>query len=292
MKFSDTFSISRMCSVLSVSRASFYHFFFYSHSSDRISLKTTIMCRILSIFFNSRKTYGSPRITSVLRKEGFIISVKTVGKYMNVLGLVPVSKSNFPIKKNKMSYAEKAKIINLVKGLDIISPNQVWITDITYIKTSNEGWVYLSSILDLFSRKVISWNVGIRMTKELVIETLNNAFASRNYPKGVIVHSDKGSQYRSNAFRTLVSKFNSLYSYTSLNHSCDENPFQESFHATLKKEWLSRFSFNNISDVKRACFNYIEGFYNTNRIHSSLGFLSPNDFESRFFSSNPPLSFV
>ena len=128
------------------------------------------------------------------------------------------------------------------------------------------------------------------MKKELVIQTLNLAFKNRNYPFNVIIHSDKGSQYRSHAFRQLVLKHNCLFSYTSLNHSCDENATQESFHATLKKEWLYHQSFNTLQDVERAVFEYIEGFYNTKRVHSSIGYTSPNDFESNFFTKIPLLS--
>jgi len=127
------------------------------------------------------------------------------------------------------------------------------------------------------------------MKKELVIETLNNTFKNRNYPINVIIHSDKGSQYRSNAFRQLVLKNKCLFSYTSLNHSCDENATQESFHTSLKNEWLYHHSFNNIHDVKRAVFQYIEGFYNLKRIHSSLGFLSPISFEFEYFNKIPLL---
>ena len=288
MKHSDTYSISLMCRVLNVSRASFYHFFFYSNHSDN---KHNILIKIANIFFDSNRIYGAPRITMMLRKEGLSISQKTVLKYMRILDLIPVSVSNCPKKKNSMSDDELSKIINLIKHLDINRINQVWTTDITYIKTYC-GWVYLSSIIDLFSRKVIAWNVGYNMKKELVIETLINAFKVRNNPTNVIIHSDKGSQYRSFAFRKIITDHNCLYSYTSINHSCDENANQESFHASLKKEWLFNHSFNNIHDVERAVFEYIEGFYNPKRIHSSLGYLSPIEFENNYFSQIPllPLS--
>lgn len=288
MKYSDTFSVSLMCEVLNVSRASFYHYFFYSTNDS--SKKIELMIRIAEIYYESKKIYGAPRITAVLHKEGHIISVKTVGKYMKLLGIQSIISEKFKNKKNKMSDEEKSLIVNLIKDLDITHLNQVWITDITYIKTKEEGWVYLSSIIDLFSRKVISWNVGRNMKKELVITTLENAFKTRNYPTNVIIHSDKGSQYRSHSFRKLVISNHCLFSYTSLNHSCDENANQESFHASLKKEWLYHQTFNTLEDVERAVFEYIEGFYNTNRLHSSLGYVSPNDFENDFFSKNPLLS--
>lgn len=145
-------------------------------------------------------------------------------------------------------------------------------------------------MIDLYSRKVIAWNIGHNMKKELVIQTLEAAFKNRNNPTNVIIHSDKGSQYRSHSFRQLIAKHKCLFSYTSLNHSCDENAHQESFHASLKKEWLYLHSFNTLSDVKRAVFQYIEGFYNSKRLHYSLGFISPNTFEFNFFLNIPLLS--
>ena len=227
-----------MCKCLNISRSSFYHYFYYS--TNNFDKKVYIISRILTIFYNSKKTYGSPRITAVLNGEGLKISQKTVAKYMKILNLFAISKANFPKRKSSMTELEKSKIINLIKNINVIRPNQVWTTDITYIKTKEDGTVYLSSIMDLFSRKIIAWNVGFNMKKELVLETLDNAFFIRNNPVNVIIHSDKGSQYRSYAFRDLIIKHKCLYSYTSLNHSCDENANQESFHASLKKEWLYR----------------------------------------------------
>ena len=287
MKNSDTYSISLMCIVFHISRASFYHYFYYSNDTSRH--KSQLLARISEIYYDSKRIYGAPRISAVLRKEGLRISTKTVSIYMNILGIKSISSLSFPKKKNSMSDSEKAKIKNLIKNIDIIRPNQVWTTDITYIKTKEDGWVYLSSIIDLFSRKVIAWNIDYNMKKELVIQTLETAFKVRDYPTNVIIHSDKGSQYRSHSFRHLISKHHCLFSYTSLNHSCDENAHQESFHASLKKEWLYLYSFNTLSDVKRAVFQYIEGFYNSKRLHSSLGFVSPISFESNFFLHIPLL---
>ena len=288
MRHSDSYSISLLCKVLHVSRSSFYHYFYYS-SSNSSSYKVHLFSRILDVFFDSKCIYGAPRIANVLNKEGISISIKTVSKYMRILGIKSIVSSRFPKKNNSMSDKEKAFIINLIKNLDISHPNQVWVTDITYIKTSLDGWVYLSSIIDLFSRKVIAWNVGLNMKKELVIQTLNSAFKNRNSPHNVIIHSDKGSQYRSKAFRDLILSHRCLFSYTSLNHSCDENAVQESFHASLKKEWLYNQKFMTLEDVQRAVFEYIEGFYNPKRIHSSLGYCSPNQFEANYFSQIPPL---
>lgn len=179
MKHSDTYSISLMCDVLNISRASFYHYFFYSN--DISQNKVNLLIRISEIYYDSKKIYGAPRITAVLRKEGHSISTKTVSNYMNFLNIKSITSLKFPKKKNKLSDTEKANIKNLIKNLVIYKTNQVWITDITYINTKEEGWVYLSSVIDLFSRKVIAWNIGRSMKKELVIQTLKLAFKNRNY---------------------------------------------------------------------------------------------------------------
>ena len=292
MMNSDKFSISLMCNIFNISRASFYHYFYYSDNDKKNNKKAKLLIRIAQIYYDSKKTYGAPRIKAVLCKEDHKISIKTVSKYMNLLGLKSIVYLNHPKSKNKLSDEEKSLIINRIKDLNIIRPNQVWTTDITYIKTTEEGFVYLSSIIDLYSRKVIAWNIDRNMKKELVIKTLEMALKNRNFPIGVIIHSDKGSQYRSHAFRKKVVDYECLFSYTSLKHSCDENANQESFHATLKKEWLHRKSFNTLNDVKSAVFEFIEGFYNNKRIHSSLGYLSPIQFEFQYFYKIPllPLS--
>ena len=265
-----------MCKVLKIPRASFYYYFFHSKSS---SDKVNLLTRISKIYYDSKRIYGAPRITAVLRKEGLKISVKTVAKYMRMLGLKSIVSTKFPPKKSKISEKERESIRNLIKDLDINKINQVWTTDITYVKTRKDGWVYLSSILDLYSRRVIAWNVGYNMKKELVIKTLEMAFKARCNPTHVIVHSDKGSQYRSNDFKQLVADHSCLSSFTSWYHSCDENANQESFHASLKKEWLYQQTFENLEEAQRAIFEYIEGFYNPSRIHSSLGNFSPIEFE-------------
>lgn len=251
MKHSDQYSISLMCNVLNISRASFYHYFYYSNNEIKNKKKSNLLIRIAQIYYDSKKIYDTPRIKAVLCKEGINISVKSVNKYMNLLGLKSIVYLNHSKSNNKLSDYEKSLIINRIKDLNIIRPNQVWTTDITYIKTKEEGFVYLSSIIDLFSRKIIAWNIGRNMKKDLVIKTLLMAFKNRNFPINVIIHSDKGSQYRSHAFRRIIVQHNCLYSYTSFHHSCDENANQESFHASLKKEWLYRNSFNNLNDVKR-----------------------------------------
>ena len=206
---------------------------------------------------------------------GLSISVSTVSRAMNTLGI----KSIVAKKISRITGDEKKKIVNLIKNLNITHINQVWTTDITYIKTINEGTFYLISFIDYFSKKVIAWNLFDRQKSEQIIIVLKSAIKKRKPNPGIIIHSDKGSQLRSKEYRKFLSDHNMVFSYTSLNHSCDENAAQESFHALLKKEWLYHKKLYNYEDAYREIYNYIEGFYNPIRIHSSIGYVSPDTFE-------------
>lgn len=178
-----------------------------------------------------------------------------------------------------MSAEEKRQIVNLVKGMELTGINQVWTTDITYIPTKNDGTFYLITFLDLFSKKVLAWGLEKRQRSDEVLRVLKKAVAARQPKPGLIIHSDKGSQMRSNEYRAYLEKEHFAASYTSLDHSCDENAGQESFHASLKKEFLYRNPPANFSEAYSLIYRYIECFYNPKRIHSALNYLSPVDFE-------------
>ena len=207
---------------------------------------------------------------------------------MNILGIKSIVVKKFPKKISRITNEEKKNIVNLIKDLNITHINQVWTTDITYIKTINEGTFYLISFIDYFSKKVVAWDLFNRQTSKQVITVLKDAIQKRKPNPGIIIHSDKGSQLRSKEYRKFLSNNNMVFSYTSLNHSCDENAAQESFHALLKKEWLYQMKLYNYEDTYREIFNYIEGFYNSIRIHSSIGYMSPIDFEKSLQNSKTP----
>lgn len=198
---------------------------------------------------------------------------------MKTLGIKSIVAKKFPKKISRITDKEKNNIVNLIKDLDITHINQVWTTDITYIKTIHEGTFYLISFIDYFSKKVVAWGLFDYQKSEQIITILKKGIEERNPSPGLIIHSDKGSQLRSKEYRRFLSKHNFVFSYTSLNHSCDENAAQESFHALLKKEWLYQTKLYNYEDAYREIYNYIEGFYNPIRIHSSIGYVSPVEFE-------------
>ena len=199
---------------------------------------------------------------------------------MQILGIKSSVYTSFSKHNSNLTDKEKSLIENLVKDFPISNINQVWVSDITYIKTKYDGTVYLASIMDLYSRRIIAWEVSTNMKKELVMKVFKKAYDFRKPTNIVIVHSHKGTQYRSFAYRKLLIKNHCVFSYTSLKHSCDENANQESFHSLIKKECLYQKELFTLDDVKGACFEYIEGFYNTKRSHSALNFLSPIQFEN------------
>lgn len=208
---------------------------------------------------------------------------------MFLLGIKSIVTKRFPKKKSTITDEEKSLIVNLIKDLDINHVNQVWATDFTYIHTINEGTFYLITYIDYYSKKVVAWGLFENQKTDKLIIVLKKAIKSRKPNPGLIVHSDKGSQMRSKAYRKFLKQQHFVFSYTSLNHSCDENAAQESFHSLLKKEWLYQKKIYTFEDAYREIFNYIEGFYNPIRIHSSIGYLSPSDFEKKLEEVKNPL---
>lgn len=207
---------------------------------------------------------------------------------MITLGIKSIITKRFPKKKTRLTDEEKSNIVNLIKNINITHLNQVWTTDITYINTINEKTFFLVSYLDYYSKKVVAWNLFENQKTDVILSVLKIAIKKRNPSPGLICHSDKGSQFRSKLYRSFLRNNNIVFSYTSLNHSCDENAAQESFHSLLKKEWLYQKKLYTFEDAYREIYNYIEGFYNPIRIHSSIGYLSPNDFENlNKFDNNP-----
>lgn len=160
-------------------------------------------------------------------------------------------------------------------------PNQVWMSDITYIHTE-EGWLYLASIMDLYTRKIVGWHIDARMTKELVIQALQRALAQETIAEGIIHHSDRGSQYASHEYQKILKKEKSQVSM-SCKGNCYDNAVIESFHSVLKKEWVYPKKYKTREEAKSSIFKYIEVFYNRKRSHSVLKYISPIQFEKRFY---------
>ena len=208
------------------------------------------------------------------QKNGEKISERTVGKYMRVLGIKAQYIKPYTITTKDSDFSNKLENI-LNEQFNPSAPNTVWCTDITYIWT-NAGFVYLTSIMDLYSRKIIAWTLTETLQVSCVIDTINKAKDSREMINPIIIHSDRGSQYVSSEYKKITTNMTTSYSKKAFPW---DNACIESFHAIIKREWINRFKIKNFINAYALVFEYIEAFYNTVRIHSHCNYMSPVEFE-------------
>ena len=265
-------SISGMLKKLGVSRSG-YRAFLHRKPSASQQRKEAIKESIKQIHDESKQNYGAPKITKELRKSGETIAERTVSKYMKEMGIHAQWVKPWTTTTRDSDFSKELHNI-LDEQFNPDRPNAVWCTDITYIWTF-DGFVYLTSIMDLFARKIIAWTLSETMEVSCVIDTINKAKERRNTDLPLIIHSDRGSQYVSQAYRDATQKMTRSYSHTGYPY---DNACIESFHALIKREWLNRFKIFNYSHAYRLVFEYIETFYNTVRIHSHCDYMSPNDY--------------
>ena len=269
-----------MLKFLGVSRSGYRAFLNRKVSASR-QRKEAVKQDILKVYNDSKQNYGAPKIAKELRKSGKIISERTVGKYMHKMGIKAQWVKPWIATTSDSDFSNELHNI-LDEQFNPERPNAVWCTDITYIWTQ-DGFVYLNCIMDLFSRKIIAWTLSDNMEVSSVIETINKAKAYRNTDQPLIIHSDRGSQYVSNAWREATKHMERSYSHTGYPY---DNACIESFHSLIKREWLNRFKIQNYKHAYKLVFEYIETFYNTVRIHSHCNYMSPNDFEKLFERAN------
>lgn len=267
-------STSEMLKFLGVSRSGYRTFLNQKVSAAR-QRKETIKKQIQTIYDNSKQNYGAPKITKKLCESGVTIAERTVGKYMREMGIKAQWIKPWTTTTRDSDFSNELHNI-LDEQFNPERPNAVWCTDITYIWTQ-DGFVYLNCVMDLFARKIIAWTLADTMEVSTVIETINKAKACRNTDLPLIIHSDRGSQYVSNAWREATEKMQRSYSHSGYPY---DNACIESFHSLIKREWLNRFNIINYKHAYRLVFEYIETFYNTVRIHSHCDYMSPNDFEN------------
>ena len=269
-------NVSGVLRVLGVSRNGYYSFR-KRLPSDRQKRKEAIMEKIMAIYNESHQNYGAPKITKVLQGEGEKISEKTVGNYMRELGIRAQYVKPYTVTTIDSDFSIELKNI-LDEKFNPSEPNAVWCSDITYIWTY-EGFVYLTSIMDLFSRKIIAWELSTTLEAKWVIETINRAKKARRIDKPLVMHSDRGIQYTCSAYKEATEGLINSYSKKAFPW---DNACIESFHALIKREWLNRFKILDHNHAYRLVFEYIEAFYNTVRIHSHCGYLSPNQYEVNY----------
>ena len=262
--------------ILIVSRSGYYSFLNRKISACK-QRKEAIKKKIRIIYDDSKQNYGAPKITKELRKTGEKIAERTVGKYMHEIGI----KAQWikPWTKTTRNSDFSNELHNILdKQFNPKRTNAVWCTDITYIWTQN-GFVYLNCVMDLFARKIIAWTLADTMEVSTVVETINKAKARRNIYMPLIIHSDRGSQYVSNAWRDATRSMQRSYSHSGYPY---DNACIESFHSLIKREWLNRFNIRNYNHAYRLIFEYIETFYNTVRIHSYCDYMFPDEFEKLY----------
>lgn len=263
-----------MCRVLNVSRSGYYDWR-QRGVSPRERQRTEITAEVRAIHEESRGIYGSPRILEMLKKKGKHVNHKTVEKAMKRNGLRAKTRKKF--KQTTDSNHKLPVAPNLLdRAFSVKKPHLVWVSDITYVPTE-EGWIYLATFIDLFSRKVVGWSMSSRMTAELVVDAFRMAVIRQNKAP-LMVHSDRGSQYASDMFRKELKKQRCMQSM-SRRGDCWDNAVSESFFATLKKELVHHEKYKTREQARLSMFDYIETFYNRSRLHSHLNYLSPEMYE-------------
>ena len=266
----------KMCQVLKVSRSGYYNWLKNPISPRKIR-DMKLKQKIIQIYQNSRKTYGSPRIYQKLLREGYHIGKKRVERLMQELAIQAVAKRKYKATTDS-KHTQPVADNHLNRDFTVERPNQAWVADITYIYTQ-EGWLYLATIMDLYSRKIIGWSLRERLTKELVIAALHMALKQRNLSTELLLHSDRGSQYASELYQLLLLKHGILCSMSGKG-SCWDNAVMESFYRTLKVELIYQNNYQTRREAQRDIFEYIEILYNRERLHYALGYYSPAEYES------------
>jgi transposase InsO family protein len=271
------YGIKLLCNVLAVS-ASGYHKWLKRKVSQRAQENQRLLEIIRLNYDKSRGTYGLPRIYAAIRKQGLGVNKKRIGRLMRINKIRAKTKRKFKITTKQNSSAKASENI-LNKNFTSERENRIWTSDITYFWTS-EGWLYLAVVMDIYSRKIIGWSLGSSLSAELVLRALMMALLHRNPPEGIIFHSDRGSQYTSSQVRQLLKSYKITQSMSSTGN-CYDNAITESFFHTLKTELVFWNNYKTREEAKRSIFEYIEVFYNRQRLHSAIGYLSPVEFEEK-----------
>jgi len=274
----DQFPVIRMCKVLAVSSSGYYAWR-GRPASKREMANRALTEKIKEAFKESDETYGSPRIYQVMRKLGLMCSRNRVARLMRAEGLraKQTRRRRATTKRNK---SHRAAPNRLNRDFSAERPNEKWLADITYIPTQ-EGWLYLATILDLFSRRIVGWAMSDRMTSELTLQALHMAIQRCRPGPGLIHHSDQGSQYTDGGYQAVLRAHHILPSMNSVGSWYDNAPM-ESFFGTLKSELVHHRLYRTRDEASPDVFYYIEGFYNRRRLHSSLDYLSPEAYDQLY----------
>ena len=270
--------VLRLCAELDVSASGYYDWQSRRVCPGPRALQDQALKQeIQSIHAASRQTYGSPRIVMELRKAGARHGRNRVARLMKQEGLCGRQKSRYRVQTTDSNHNEPIAPNRLAEAPKASAPNQIWVADITYVQTQ-EGWLYVAAILDLYSRKIVGWAMGEHIDTALILKALFMALLHRQPPPSLLFHSDRGVQYASTDYRTALAQAG-LVASMSRKGNCYDNAAMESFWSTLKLELVYRRDFQTRAHARSEIFDYIEVFYNRQRSHSALNYLSPVDFE-------------
>lgn len=269
-------SVSRVLRHLGVSKSGYYSWLNRKPSNQSLR-KAKIKSLIKDIYDGSNSIYGAPKITAELHKIGYNTSERTVTRYMKEMGIRACWVRPYTVTTHSENFSDELKNI-LSRDFSPSEPNAAWCTDITYIPTQ-KGFVYLSCIMDLFSRRIVSWELAPTLETKYVVKAVRKAIlTSGKRPK--VIHTDRGVQYTSISYWDETKGI--INSYSSKANPWD-NACIESFHALIKREWLNNFRIRDINHAHQLVFEYIDMFYNTRRIHSFCGYLSPMVYEIQYY---------
>lgn len=279
---SKEFSIEKMARVLKVTRIGYYKYIKKKEPKRKIE-NDRLLQKIKIVHKKSREIYGSPRIHAQLKKDGEACSRKLIAKIMKTNNIQ--SKIRKKWKKTTRGTKDLTKVVpNLLnQNFEVSTPNIIWVSDITYIWTK-EGWLYLAAVMDLYSRKIVGFSTSITIDTKLIIRATEQAICNRMPAVGLIHHSDKGTQYTSNEFKAFAAKCGMILSMSGKGN-CYDNAAMESFFHSFKTEHVFFCEYMTREEATLSIFEYIEIFYNRERTHSTLKYLSPVEFEETF----PPI---
>lgn len=272
-----SWSIAQLCEVMEVSRSGFYAYQGRQTRAVVGRIELELLTRVKAIAAQTRQSYGSRRMAKQLQDEGFAVGRTKARRLMKEAGVaVRHAKPRGPVTTDSRHGYGVAENI-LARQFDVAKPDQVWAGDITYVWTA-EGWLYVSTLLDLYSRKVVGWAMSSHIDTALVQEALRMALGRRMPAAGLLHHSDRGSQYASHAYRDLLADHGIICSMSGKGE-CLDNAVAERFFGSLKREWTSHRHYATRQEARDDIIAYIEMFYNSTRKHSYLGYVSPNDYE-------------
>lgn len=272
----NDYTVSQLCSALKFPRSTYYKAL-VCVPSNRQKKYETFSKQVKQIYDESKQRYGAVKICRSLNDNGIACSLKRVQRHMAAQGLRSVVVKKYNHHANQGTVPEDKENI-LKRNFQAETINRKWCTDITYIHVLKEGWTYLASVMDLCSRKIIGYAYGTTMTAELAVQAVKNACLNVKDTKGIILHSDLGSQYTSQMFEDYLSGRSMVHSFSRKGNPYD-NACIESFHSVLKKEEVYLHTYQDFKEARRAIFEYIESWYNRKRIHSAIDYMTPQQKE-------------